>query len=357
MIAAAGGPSRRTILAAALAAATGVLTACGSSKDSAGGSGAGGAPVKLGFFPNVTHAPALVGQAQGLFDTRLTAVGGAVTPQSFNAGPDVIQAILGGSLDIAYIGPNPTITAYAQSKGAAIRVISGCTSGGAALVVRSGISTAADLKGKKLASPQLGNTQDVALRYWLSTQGLQAGVDGGGDVSILPQKNSAAVQAFASGAIDGGWLPEPFATQLVTSGGAVLVDERSLWPDGRFVTTDIIVRTEFLDQNPTTVSAFLEAHLDALDAITADPGKAQADVAAQIKAITQQEIKTDLLAAAWKNLTFTPDPLAATLRESAAHAEKVGLLQDKPSDDFAKLWDLTLLNKALVARGAKEVTP
>lgn len=358
-------PTRRLVLGSLAALAVGALAACGdspSSGESATSSGSAGAAdaktvdVNIGYFPNVTHAPGLIADAGGLFTKRIGAGGGTAATKSFNAGPDVIQALLGGSLDISYIGPNPTITAYAQSQGAAIRVISGSTSGGASLVVKQGITSAAQLKGKKLATPQLGNTQDVALRYWLSTQNLTSDVDGGGDVSILPQKNSAAVQAFSTGAVDGGWLPEPYATQLVRAGGVVLVDEKTLWPQGKFVTTDIVVRTEFLEQNAATVSAFLEAHLDALDLIAKDAATAQQDVAAQIKKITEQEVEADLLAAAWQNLTFTADPLAATLKESAAHAEKVGLLKDKPADDFAKLWDLDLLNSALKARNQAEVS-
>ncbi len=354
-------PSRRFVLGAFAAASAGLLAGCGSSGSTASSASASTGSsattdVSIGFFPNVTHAPALVAQAAGLFTAQIGKGGGKASLKSFNAGPDVIQAILGGSLDISYIGPNPTITAYTRSKGAAIRVIAGSTSGGASLVVKPSITSAAQLKGAKLATPQLGNTQDVALRYWLTTQNLTSDVNGGGEVSILPQNNSAAVQAFSTGAIDGGWLPEPYATQLVQAGGKVLVDETTLWPGGKFVTTDIIVRTEFLKQNPATVSAFLQAHLDALDAITKDPAKAQTDVAAQIKAVTQQDTKPALLAEAWKHLTFTADPLAATLKESATHAEKVGLLPNKPTDDFKDLWDLTLLNKALQARHQPEVS-
>lgn len=358
-------PTRRTVLRAGLSAVSAasvlVLAACG------GGSSAGSAAapaatapstdrtvaVKIGYFPNLTHAPGLVADAEGLFTKRIG--DGKVSVQSFNAGPDVVQALFGGSLDIAYIGPNPTINAYAQSKGAAVRVISGAASGGASLVVKPEITDAAGLKGKTLATPQLGNTQDVALRYWLKEQGLATDVDGGGDVKIAPQKNAAALQAFASGQIDGAWVPEPFATQFVAAGGKVLVDEKTLWPEGKFVTTNVVVRTEFLQKNPDTVRAFLEANLDALDLIASDPAKAQADVAAKISAITGQEVKAETLAAAWKNLTFTADPLQSSLKTSAAHAEAVGLLKEKPSDDFAKLWDLAQLNAALKARGEAEV--
>ena len=312
--------------------------------------------VNIGYFPNLTHAPGLIADADGKFTQRFGKLNVKVNTKSFNAGPDVIQAILSGSLDISYIGPNPTVTAYIQSHSDGIRVIAGSTSGGASLVVKPGITSVDQLRGKKLATPQLGNTQDIALRYWLKDKGLNATQDGGGDVSIQPQQNSAAVQAFTAGSIDGAWVPEPFATRLVKAGGTVLVDEKTLWPDGEFVTTNVIARTAFVQQHPDAVRAFIEAHLDALEEIKADPAAAQAATAAQIKRITEQELPADVLQASWANLTFTADPLAATLKTSADHAAAVGLLPDKPSDGFAKLWDVTALNEALAARGQQKIT-
>jgi NitT/TauT family transport system substrate-binding protein len=359
-------PTRRHLLTAAAAACAALmLGACG---DSAGASstapgaatGASAPPtsqtaaVKIGYFPNLTHAPGLVADTEGFFTERIGT--GKVTTQSFNAGPDVIQALFSGSLDIAYVGPNPTITAYAQSQGAAIRVIAGAASGGAALVVKPSITSPEQLKDATLATPQLGNTQDVALRYWLSTKGFKTTTEGGGDVKVQPQKNAAALQAYVSGQLDGAWVPEPYATQFVAGGAHVLVDERSLWPDGKFVTTNIVVRTQFLTEHPETVRAFLEADLDALDLIAKDPAKARQDVIDRIGKLTGQTLKADTVAAAWKNLTFTADPLAASLKQSAAHAATVGLLPNKPGDDFTQLWDLRVLNAALKARGESEVT-
>jgi NitT/TauT family transport system substrate-binding protein len=312
--------------------------------------------VNIGYFPNLTHAPGLVADAEGKFTERFGKLNVKVNTKSFNAGPDVIQAILSGSLDISYIGPNPTVTAYIQSHSDGIRVIAGSTSGGASLVVKSGITSVDQLRGKKLATPQLGNTQDIALRYWLKENGLNATQDGGGDVSIQPQQNSAAVQAFTAGSIDGAWVPEPFATRLVNAGGTVLVDEKTLWPDGKFVTTNVIARTAFVQQHPDAVRAFIDAHLDALDEIKGNPAAAQAAAGAQIKRITEQEIPADVLKASWANLEFTADPLASTLKTSADHAAAVGLLPDKPSDGFAKLWDVNVLNEALAARSQQKVT-
>lgn len=348
--------SRRAFVGTTAAALASLVAGCSFPASADPASSAAKKKVAIGYFPNVTHAPGLIADADGLLAKRLGDAGATVTTQSFNAGPDVIQAILSGSLDISYIGPNPTVTAYIQSNGEGVRVIAGSTSGGASLVVKPGITSAAQLKGARLATPQLGNTQDIALRHWLTTQNLTATTDGGGDVSILPQSNSAAVQAFAAGKIDGGWVPEPFATRLVSAGGTVLVDERTLWPQGRFVTTNIIARTAFVTENPALVRAFLEAHLDALDRIAADPAKSRTTTAAQIKKITEQDIEPKVLADAWANLEFTPDPLSATLRTSADHAAAVGLLPNKPSDQFARLWDLAALNEALAGRGAARVS-
>ncbi len=359
-----GRPSRHRILTAAAVACAGLLAACGggSSTGTATGTATVAAaapstdqtvPVRIGYFPNLTHAPGLVADAEGFFTRRIGA--GKVKISSFNAGPDVVQALFGGSLDISYIGPSPTVTAYVKSQGEAVRVIAGSTSGGAALVVRPGITTAADLKGRKVATPQLGNTQDVALRHWLRQQGLATTVEGGGDVTIQPQKNAAAVNAFAQGQIDGAWVPEPFVSLLVAKGGTVLVDERTLWPGRQFVTTNVLVRKQFLDEHPETVRAFLEAHLDALALLRDQPARAQAAVIAKIKAVTDQDTDPATVAAAWKTLAFTADPLAATLKTSAEHADAVGLLEDRPEDGFAALWDLRHVNAALKARSQPEV--
>lgn len=341
--------SRRSLLGAGSLLLAGLAAGCAAPASASGS-------VSVGYFPNVTHAPGLIADASGFLTKRLGAVGATPIVKSFNAGPDVIQAILSGSLDIASIGPNPTITAYVQSKGAGVRVIAGSTSGGAALIVRPDITTPEALRGRKVASPQLGNTQDVALRFWLKSQGLSATKDGGGDVSILPQANSAAVQAFKAGSIDGGWLPEPYASALVGAGGSVLVDERTLWPNGSFVTTHLIARKGFLDSRPDAVHAVLEAHEDALDLIAADAASARTAVAAQIKKITSQEQDPATLEKAWGNLAFTADPLAASLRTSAQHAADVGLLSEAPADDFAALWSLDTLNQVLAARGRTAVS-
>jgi NitT/TauT family transport system substrate-binding protein len=315
-------------------------------------SAAGNVEVRLGYFPNLTHATALYGVAKGLFADKL---GDKVTltPTVFNAGPDAVEALFAGALDATYIGPSPTVNAFSKSNGEAVRVISGATSGGAFLVVRSGIKGAADLRGAKLATPQLGNTQDVALRAWLADRGFHTDLQGGGDVSILPQSNSQAVEALQAGAIDGAWIPEPYASQAISKAGAhVLVDERDLWPNGRYVTTQLIVRTAFLQAHPDLARALLEAQVEANDAVNADGAAAQQVVAQQLKAITGSAIDPQILASAWQNLVFTNDPIASSLLTSAQRAEKLGLLEDVSLEG---LYDLTLLNQVLAEKGESPV--
>ncbi len=273
---------------------------------------------------------------------------------SFNAGGAASEALLNGAIDATYIGPNPAINAFAQSGGAAIRIIAGATSGGAYLVVKPEITTVADLRGKKVATPALGNTQDVALRTWLADNGLVTDKQGGGDVSILPQENAQTLETFTSGAIDGAWVPEPWATRLVQEGGGkVLVDEGTLWPDGEYVTTHLIVRTDYLETHPDIIEALLAGHLAANELVNNDAVKARELTNQGIEKITGKTIAEEVIAAAWPNLTFTVDPIASSLKGSADHATKVGLLDPV---DLSGIYDLTVLNELLELAGKPAVS-
>src|SRR6478735_8687866 len=236
-------PWRRLSLVLAAGLFIAPLAACGGDDD--GGSKSGGS-VTLGYFPNLTHGSAIVAD------------------QQFDSGSDTIDALLGGSLDATYIGPSPALTAYTQSHGN-VRIVSGATQGGAALVVNDSIKTIADLEGKKIATPSAGNTQDIALKYFLKQNGFQETPDGAGDVTVVNQDNSTTVQTFGTGDIDGAWVPEPYATQLVQAGGHVLVDEKTLWPDGKYVTTVLLVTKAFLDDHANLVNDLLEAQVKAND--------------------------------------------------------------------------------------------
>lgn len=333
---------RLLVLAATLLA----LAGCGSSwRGSAD-------ELRLGFMPNLTHAPAIVGVEEGFF---ATALGDEVrlSTMTFNAGPLVVEALNAGSIDAAFVGPNPTINGFVRSDGRALRVVAGAASGGASLVVRDGIDSAEDLRGARIATPQLGNTQDVAARHWLAEQGLETTTTGGGDVQILPQSNATALQSLLAGDVDGAWVPEPWASRFVLEGGAhVLVDEAELWPEGRFTVTNLIVRTGYLEAHPQNVAALVEGLLDTLEHIEADPEGSLRTVDDAIVTLTRGSMGMDVLSAAWENVDFTYDPLVATMWRTAEHAHELGLLDDP---NLEGLWDLEMLERALAARGEEAV--
>lgn len=323
----------------------------GSPTSAADGGNATASTVRLGYFANVTHAPAIVGVEQGYFADKLGDT--KLETSTFNAGPAAVEALFADALDITFIGPNPSINAYAQSDGAAIRIVSGSTSGGAYLVTSPDITSAEELRGKTVATPQLGNTQDVALRSWLKDQGLSTDTSGGGDVSIKPQENADTLTAFKDGSIDGAWVPEPWATRLIQEGGGkVLVDEKTLWPDGKYVTTQVIVRTKFLEQYPGTVKAIIEGELEALNFIEQSPTEAKTITNTGIEKITTKPLPQQVIDAAWPNLAFTYDPIASSLQESAQAAQDVGLLDPV---DLDSIYDLSLLNSVLAAQGLPPV--
>jgi NitT/TauT family transport system substrate-binding protein len=340
--------SQTLIALFAVLVAGGALSACSSSSSSSGPTS-----LRLGYYPNITHAAAIVGVEKGIFAQDL-GPNVRLTTTTFNAGPAAVQALLTGAIDATYVGPNPTVTAWAQSHGSAVRIIAGATSGGASLVVKPSISSPADLKGKKIASPQLGNTQDVSLRSWLKSNGLSANAQGGGDVSILPQDNATTLQAFESGLIDGAWVPEPWATRLVKDGhGKVLVDERTLWPQGQFVTTQLVVATSYLNQHPSVVAKLLKGHVDATNFVNANPAEAQTIVNQGITKITGKGLSARVIEAAWSQMTFTLDPIASSLYKQVAAAQSVGLL--KPVN-LNGIYNLDPLNKILKAEGKAEVS-
>ena len=344
---------RRTAALYALAAlTTGLLAGCGGGSATEKTS-ASGSPValRLGYFPNLTHATAIVGIEKGIFAKALDGKA-TLEPKTFNAGPAAVESLFSGAVDATYIGPGPTTNAFVKSRGEALRVVSGATAGGAALVVKPTITDIARLKGKRIATPQLGNTQDIALRYWLKQHGLRTDTSGGGDVHIVPQENSQTVQTFGTGDIDGAWVPEPYVSRLVSDGGKVLVDERSVWPGGRFVTTNLVVSQAFLDNHSDLVKALLQGQVEATDFVNRNPAAAQKIVGDAIGKLTGKPLKPELVAAAWKSLTFTDDPIARSLLEGAKHAQAVGLLGEANLDG---LYDLRPLNEVLTAKGERKV--
>jgi NitT/TauT family transport system substrate-binding protein len=348
-------------LAAALVAAPVlVLSAAACSSDNGGGGGGGSAAsgsggdtgtLRLGYFPNLTHAPALYGVDKGVF-SRTLGSGVKLETKTFNSGVQESEAMLSGALDAGFIGPNPAINMFTKSNGSAVRIVSGVTSGGAALVVKPSITSVEQLRGKTIATPSLGNTQDVALRYYLKQHGFNTTKEGGGDVKIRPQDNAVTIDAFRSGAIDGAWVPEPNVARLVDAGGKVLVDEASQWPGGKFVTTVLVVRTDYLKKHPGIVQKLVQANVTSIKELNADPTAGQTATNAALKNLTGKGLSAGPLASAWKKLTFTPDPVASSLRTSAAHAEELGLLKNVKLDG---IFDLSVLNTVLKAGGQSAV--
>ncbi|GAA1228817.1 ABC transporter substrate-binding protein [Streptomyces rhizosphaericus] len=363
-------PHRRTrILAAAavLPLLMGALGACGygsQKKDDDTGSSAvpaaGGAKVdgldkvKVGYFANLTHATALVGLRKG-GPIQQELKGTKVAPYVFNAGPSEIEALNAGSIDMGWIGPSPSINGYVKSHGSNLKIISGSVSGGVKLVVNpKKIKTLNDVKGKKIATPQLGNTQDVAFLNWVKSKGWKVDAQSGkGDVSVVRSDNKVTPDAYKSGAVDGAWVPEPTASKLVADGGKVLLDESSLWPDKKFVITNLIVKQSFLEEHPKVVEAVLRGSVKTNAFIKANPEQAKNAANAALKEETGKPLPAEVIDPAWKSIQVTDDPLASTLNTEADHAVQAGLLE-KP--DLKGIYDLGPLNKVLKAEGKPTVS-
>ncbi|MET3982724.1 aliphatic sulfonate ABC transporter substrate-binding protein [Streptomyces sp. PvR034] len=358
---------RGVVAAAALPLLIGALASCGygseAAKDEPADTKASAAPadakklsaseVRIGYFPNLTHATALVGIQEGLIAKELG--GTTIKPQTFNAGPSEIEALNGGSLDIGFIGPSPAINGYVKSKGSNLRIISGSASGGVKLVVNPDkIKTLDDLKGKKIATPQKGNTQDVAFLNWISEKGWKVDPESGkGDVSVVRTDNKVTPDAFKQGSIDGAWVPEPTASKLVSDGGSVLLDETSLWPDKKFVITNVIVSQKFLKEHADVVEAVLRGTVKTNEWINANQDKAKASANAALKTLSGKELDAKVLDPAWPSILVTDDPLASTLKTESDWAVKAKLIEQP---DLAGIYDLSLLNKVLKAAGKPEVS-
>lgn len=311
--------------------------------------------LRIGFFPNINHAQAVIGIGNGDFQKAL---GSDVEIKTFlfNAGPSAIEALLAGQVDVSYIGPNPAINGYVVSEGKSLKIVAGVSSGGAIFVVRndSGINSVKDFAGKKFASPQLGNTQDVALRKYLLDNGYNT-KDKGGNVEILPVKNPDILTLLLKKEIDGAWVPEPWGEKLIKEGNSRLfLDERTLWPEGKFVTANIIVNPEYLQQNPEVIRKLLVAHVNETQWINSHKQESLISFNTQLKDLTGQTIPEDQLSEAFTRLELTYDPVKQSLFESASDAFNVGFL-GKTEPDLSGIYDLTILNEVLKSKGLQEI--
>ena len=306
--------------------------------------------LRIGYFPNINHAQAVIGLGNGDFQKALGSNVKVETFQ-FNAGPSAIESLLANRIDASYIGPNPAINGYVVSDGKDVRVIAGATSGGASFVVRndSGINTVKDFGGKKFASPQLGNTQDVALRKYLVDNGFKT-TENGGNVTVTPVANADILTLFLKKEIDGAWVPEPWATRLLKeANGKILIDERDLWPpEGKFVTAHIIVRPDYLKENPDVIKKLITAHVNETQWINSNKEQAIKEFNVQLKKLTGKELPEDVLAESLTRLEFTDDPIKSSLLKSANDAYDLGFLaKGKARPNLDGIYDLTLLNQVL----------
>ena len=311
--------------------------------------------VRVGAFPNITHPQPMVGKANGYFEKAM-GPNVSIDWKTFNAGPSAIEALFAGAIDMAYIGPNPTINGYVRSQGEALRVVAGSASGGAALVVRadSGIFKPEDLHGKKIASPQQGNTQDVALRAWLKAHGMTS-MDKGGDVRVMPMANPDQLTLFLKKDLDAAWAPEPWATRLIREGnGRLFLDERDLWPRGQFVVTNLIVSKKFLAEHRDLVKNWVRANVELTDWINGHQAEAKKLLNQQIQKETGRQLSAAVLDEAFARIEVTYDPLRNTLLTSAHSAFEAGFL-GREMPDLSGLYDLTLLNQVLADKGRKPI--
>ena len=337
----------RKILALTLAAAL-ALAGCSRAAEAPSAPPAATSPaaeLRLGYFPNITHAPAIIGVANGYFTQELGST--KLTTQTFNAGGDEIAALLGGSLDAGFIGSSPAINGFAKSGGEGVRVIAGSTSGGAQLVVSPDITSPEQLKGKIIATPQKGNTQDVALKKWLKENNLD------GQVTVQNLDNPRTLDLFRTNQIAGGWLPEPWSSRLVDAGAKVLVDEKTLWPNGQFPTTVLIVRTQYLREHPDTVSALIRGEQQAIDFASSNTAEAKTVANTAIEQVTGSSLAPSVLDRSFTELQFTLDPLAATFPQLAKDSVTAGVADKETS--LKGFIDVTALNGVLTQAGKPAV--
>jgi NitT/TauT family transport system substrate-binding protein len=302
--------------------------------------------LRLGYFPNVTHAPAIAGVERGKFQEALGA-SVALDPKVFNAGPEEMEALLAGEIDLGYVGPSPAINTFLKSNGKALRVLAGACSGGAALVARGDttIRSIQDLDGKRLAVPQLGGTQDVSARHFLAEKGLRP-KEKGGTVQVMPVKNPDTLALFKQRQIDAAWVPEPWASRLIAETGArLVVDERDLWPDRKFTTTVVVGRTAYVDQHPGEVTALLQAHLKSVEWLTRNPDAGRKSVNAELKRLTGKQLPEAILTAAWERVEFTSDPNEPSVAAFVRYAAAAGYLPEQ-GVAVASLFDLKPLAEA-----------
>ena len=300
--------------------------------------------LRLGYFPNITHAQALYARATGEFEQK---IGVRIQWTAFNAGPTAIESLFANAVDATFVGPSPTINGYIKSRGEKFVVVAGSASGGAGLVVRkdAGILSEKDFAGKTIATPQLGNTQDVAARVWLADKGYRLR-ERGGNVSLVALSNPDQLTLFKKRQIDGAWTVEPWLARIeVEGGGEVFLQEKSLWPGGRYVTTHLVVDRAFLADNQEMMRKLIAALVEVTERINSNKTAAAAILNEQLKKETGKALKDEVIQKAMNRVEFTWDPICASLKQSAEASHRIGFIRREPA--LQGIYALTLLNDLL----------
>lgn len=307
--------------------------------------------IRAAHFPNVTHAPALIAHRQGSFEKRFE--GKAVVDWTiFNAGPEAIEALFAGAIDILYVGPNPAANGFVRSGGKALRIVAGVASGGSAFVVRpqAGITRFEDIGGKRISAPQAGNSQDIALRHLMKEKGLKSRAQGG-NVEVFNLAGGDQLTAMAKGEVDAIWTVEPWVSRLVSEAGAqVLFDEKELWLDAKYATAVLVVSKKFLEEHPEWVTEWVRGHVETIDWMHQNPEEAKKIFNEELKQETGKPLPELYLNQSFARLEFTVDPMTSEVLRSAGHAQEIGFL-GRSKIDLDELYDLSFLKKA-----EKEVT-
>ena len=313
--------------------------------------------VRIGYFANINHAPAVIGLNNGTFQ-RYLGNSTKIETYLFTAGPTEMTALLAGQLDMAYVGPSPAVSAFLQSNGTALKIVAGVSNGGAVFVVRngSGINSTADFGGKTFAAPQLGNTQDIALRHFLQENGYNT-TNNGGNVTVVDTSNSNIIALMIKKQLDGAWVPEPTASQLIYEADChVFVDERNLWPGGNFSTAELVVTTSFLNNHPDVVKKIIEAEVFETQWINNNVANATKLLDYYVGSLSSTTpVNITIFSNAMTYLTFTYDPLEASVAQQAKNAYSLGFL-GTTQPDLNGLFDLTILNQVLTQDGLPTVS-
>lgn len=311
-------------------------------------------PVRIGHFPNLTHAQAILARANGKMENAL---GVPIQWVSFNAGPSAIEALFTDAVDMSFVGPNPAINGYLKSRGTRFVIVAGAASGGAGLVVRqdTDIHSERDFGYKTIATPQLGNTQDVAARTWFAQQGYRL-KEKGGSLALVPLSNPDQLTLFRKNQIDGAWTVEPWVSRLeIEGGGRLYLDEGTLWPGRRYVTTHLVVDRAFLMQNRDLMKKLLRAHIQITQQIRADPVGVGKVLNAELKKETGKALPNAVVSRAMQRIEFTWDPVQSSLLKCAEDAHKIGFIKKQP--DLRGIYELDLLQEVLREMNLEPVQP